>query len=105
MSLITQSLYMVDYSGVDYSMPSDPPLLLRSHKRDCVNCDLRHSSTESVVSSYCNKCKNAMITVLSWYRRCVRLRRFVRGVLVLNVLSRRIGVGELGICDNIMIFL
>lgn len=77
----------------------------RAHKRDCVNCNLRHSSHESVETAYCNHCKHAGCEIFSWYKRRLATRRFAHGILALNVLSRRIDVGEVGISENIMKFL
>ena len=81
------------------------PLFRRAQKRDCVNCNIRHSSYESVETAYCNHCKHAGSEIFSWYKRCHSTRRFSYGLLTLNVVSRRMGIGEVGISDNIMSFL
>jgi hypothetical protein len=77
----------------------------RAQKRDCVNCGLRHSSFSQKKTAYCNHCKYASSSILSWYKRRVIQRRLYNSILVLNLMSRSMYTGDIGILDNIMSFL
>jgi hypothetical protein len=74
------------------------------HTRDCVNCNIRHASRESKENAYCNECKDTGRQIFSWYKRRYSKRYMYHGILVLNVISKRIGTGEAGLSENIMSF-
>ena len=106
--------FTIKYLNIDPKSDDLPPindsvysmtLFPRAHKRDCVNCGLRHSSHSSVGTAYCNHCKYAASDIFSWYKHRTARKRLLNGIFVLNLMSRCIHVGEIGICDNVMSFL
>ena len=80
-----------------------PPPLMRTRKYLCTQC-------YSVFSSYqrdtlCMNCCVHGSKIKRWWKKVKNRKSLVNSILILNIVSKRIKISEVGIIDNISKFI
>ena len=70
---------------------------------DCKKCGVIFAYRTKAV--YCTLCQAKAMRLVRWWRRCKNKRKIMERLMVLNVMSSRMSVSEMGINDHVMSFL
>jgi len=79
--------------------------LFREPKKRCVNCHVRHFSQKSSDKSYCTSCKLIAQNIFKWWKYRKSVLRLSQSVLTATIVSKHMDTHELGLHENIMVFL